>query len=122
MRVNVAIPEAHVTQPVLDAALEAVTRLNEQLIQSGHPTFKQALPTGIKWKPEPPGSEHFDHAGIVAHRGWGDCDDLAPWHAASLRVTGEDKGANAIVVPSGPNRWHAVVRRSNGAIDDPSED
>lgn len=121
MRVNIAIPEADVTQPVLDAGLEAVTRLNEQLIDKGHPTFAQALPHGIRWKPEPPGAEHFDHAGIVAQRGWGDCDDLAPWHAASLRKTGEDPGAKAIVQRSGPNRWHAVVQRSDGRIDDPSK-
>lgn len=121
MRVNVAIPESQVTAPVLDAALEAVTRLNEQLIKSGEaPTFKQALPH-VQWRPEPPGAEHFDHAGIVSARGWGDCDDLAPHHAASLRVSGEDPGARAIVVPSGPQRWHAVVKRSSGKIDDPSE-
>jgi hypothetical protein len=120
MRVNVAIPEAQVTAPVLDAALEAVTRLNEQLIKDGHPTFTQALP-GVKWKPEPPGQEHFDHAGIVAHRGHGDCDDLAPWHAASLRATGQDPGALAVVKPSGPSTWHAVVQRSDGSIDDPSQ-
>lgn len=120
MRVNVAIPESNVNEPVLDAALEAVTRLNEQLIKDGSAsTFKQALPR-VRWKPEPPGAEHFDHAGIVSARGWGDCDDLAPWHAASLRVTGEDRGADAIVVPSGPRRWHAVVRRSDGKIEDPS--
>lgn len=120
MRVNVAIPETHVSAPVLDAALEAVTRLNEALIKSGAaPTFKEALPH-VRWKPEPPGAEHFDNAAIVSARGWGDCDDLAPHHAASLRLSGEDPGAKAIVVPSGPQRWHAVVKRSNGTIDDPS--
>lgn len=123
MRVNVAIPEAHVTKPVLDAALESVTRLNEQLLQEGKaPTFQEALKTkGIQWKPEPPGQEHFDHAGIVAHRGHGDCDDLAPWEAASLRVTGTDPGAKAVVVRSGPHMWHAIVERSDGSHADPSK-
>lgn len=123
MRINVAIPEANVKKPVLDAALEAVTRLNEELIKSGaSPTFKEQLQgPGVRWKPEPPGAEHFDHAGIVAARGWGDCDDLAPWHAASLRVKGVDPGAKAIVIKSGPSRWHAIVERSNGKFEDPSE-
>jgi len=122
MRVNVAIPEAHVSEPVLDAALEAVTTLNEALIKNGDaPTFDQALKNGIKWKPEPPGAEHFDHAQIVSERGWGDCDDLAPHHAATLRVKGIDPGARAIVVRSGPSTWHAVVQRSDGKIEDPSE-
>src|SRR5262245_39874367 len=100
MRVNVAIPEAHVTRPVLDAALEATTRLNEQLLKEGVvPPFRKAV-NAVRWKPEPPGDEHFDHAAVVLGRGWGDCDDLAPWHAASLRATGEDPGAKAFVKKS----------------------
>src|SRR5258706_3119168 len=122
MRINVAVPEAHVTAPVLDAALESVTRLNEEMIQRGEvPTFPQGLSHGVKWKPEPPGQEHFDHAGVVMKRKWGDCDDLAPWHAATLRHSGEDPGAFAVAQRSGPKRWHAVVQRSDGSIDDPSK-
>jgi len=124
VRINVAIPEAHVDAPPLDAALEAVTRLNETLLRSGQvPTAREAIhKDGVRWKPEPPGDEHFDHASTVHQRGWGDCDDLAPWHAASLRHTGEDPGATAIVTRSGPQRWHAIVKRSDGSIDDPSKE
>lgn len=122
MRINVAIPEAHVDAPVLNAALESVTRLNEEMLASGEvPTFTDGLKEGIKWKPEPPGDEHFDHAKTVLRRKWGDCDDLAPWQAASLRHTGEDPDARAIVRRSGPKRWHAIVRRGDGSVDDPSK-
>lgn len=121
MRLNIAIPEAHVSKPVLDAALEAVTRLNEQLIDGGAPTSHQLIEQGAKWKPEPPGQEHFDHAGILAQRGWGDCDDWAPLHAATLRKTGQDPGAVAEVIRTGPHLWHAVVKRSDGSHDDPSK-
>lgn len=122
MRVNVAIPEAHVSPPVLNAALEATTRLDETLLQKGVvPPFRKAV-NAVRWRPEPPGDEHFDHAAVVLGRGWGDCDDLAPWHAASLRASGEDPGAKAFVKKSGPSRWHAVVRRSDGSIDDPSRE
>lgn len=122
MRVNVAIPEAHVDAPVLNAALEATTRLNESMLKSGEiPTFETGRKYGIRWRPEPPGGEYFDHAKLVMGRKWGDCDDLAPWHAASLRHSGEDKRAKAIVTKSGPKRWHAVVRRGDGTIDDPSK-
>lgn len=123
MRIQIAVPEAHVTKPVLDGALEAVTRLNEQLIESGAtPTDEQLIAQGAKWKPEPPGQEHFDHGAIVAQRGHGDCDDWAPLRAARLRVTGEDPGARAVVRKSGPKRWHATVIRSDGSEDDPSLD
>ena len=122
MRIQIAVPEAHVTKPVLDGALEAVTRLNEQLIESGAPTDEDLIARGMKWKPEPPGQEHFDHGGILAKRGHGDCDDWAPLRAARLRVTGEDPGARAVVRKSGPKRWHATVIRSDGSEDDPSLD
>lgn len=123
MRINVAIPESHVDAPVLNSALEAVTRLNEEMIRSGEvPTFEEALKKyGIKWKPEPPGAEHFDHAQTVMRRRWGDCDDLAPWQAASLRVTNEDPNAKAEVYKSGNKRWHAIVSRGDGSTDDPSK-
>src|SRR5258707_4306630 len=121
MRINVAVPEAHVEAPVLDAALEATTRLNESMLARKEiPTFEKGLHHGIRWQPEPPGAEHFDHAATVMKRKWGDCDDLAPWHAASLRHTGADPDAMAVAKRSGPNRWHAVVQRSDGSIDDPS--
>ena len=105
MRIKVAVPEAHVSRPILDAALEATTRVNEAMIHAGElPLFDQVR-NSIRWKPEPPGQEHFDHGGIVTGRGWGDCDDMAPFAAASMRATGEDPGAKAIVKRSGPNRW-----------------
>ncbi len=125
MRVRIAVPEEHVTPDVIDSGLETLTRLNERLILSGRvPTFDEALKAGrVKWKPESnPGEEHFDHAGIVLARGWGDCDDLGPWKAASLRVTGEDRGAFSRIVRTGPQTWHAIVNRSNGALQDPSRD
>lgn len=122
MDIQLAVPETHVSADVLDAALEAITRLDEDMIARGAaPTFDHVLAQGgVRWRPEPPGAERFDNAAIVTARGWGDCDDLAPWHAATLRVTGADPGATAFARPSGPNRWHAVVRRSDGSVDDPS--
>jgi len=119
--VRIAIPDRNVTAPVLDAGLEAVTRLNEALIAEGHaPTFSQAVKNGLQWKPEPPGAERFDHAMKTTARGWGDCDDLAPHRAAELRVTGIDPAARARVYKSGPGRWHAIVERGNGTLEDPS--
>lgn len=122
MRINVAIPESQVSEAPLNAALEAVTALNEQLLADGTvPTAREAIEKhGVRWKPEPPGDEHFDHAHTVISRGWGDCDDLAPYEAASLRHTGEDPGATAEVIRSGPRRWHAIVKRSDGTTTDPS--
>lgn len=122
MRLRIAIPEEHVNPAVIDAGLEAVTRLDEQLIKAGKvPLFDEALVAGrVRWQPEPPGQEHFDHAGIVNSRGWGDCDDLAPWAAATERVTGRDPSATARITRSGATTWHARVHRADGSVRDPS--
>lgn len=104
------------------AALEASTRAHEALARAGRlPDITRAISSGaVRWAPEPPGQERFDLATEVVGRGWGDCDDLAPWWAAQLRATGRDPGARAIVRRTGERRWHAVVQRSDGSIDDPS--
>ena len=118
MRIRIAVPEEHVDPPVIDAALEAVTRLDESLIRSGQsPTSDQLVAAGAKWRPENMGDEHFDHGGTIAQRGWGDCDDWAPLHAATLRTSGRDPGAIARVIPSGPSTYHAVVQRGDGRIE-----
>jgi hypothetical protein len=84
------------------------------------PDIEHAIRDGlVKWKPEPfTDGEHFDLAPVVLGRGWGDCDDLAPWLAAQLRMEGEV--ARAIAVKSGSQRYHAVVEREDGQILDPS--
>lgn len=106
----------------IDAALEATTVSQVPLIENGKvPDIRKAIRAGkVKWKPEPPGDEHFDDAKTVLSRGWGDCDDLAPWLAASLRASGEAPDAKAFVYQSGPKRWHAVVDRGDGKVLDPS--
>jgi hypothetical protein len=122
VEIQLAVPETHVSADVLDAALEAVTRLDEDMIVKGKaPPLDRVLAAGrVRWQPEPPGAERFDNAAVVFGRGWGDCDDLAPWHAATLRANGIDPEATAFARQSGPGRWHAVVRRSDGSVDDPS--
>jgi len=120
MRIRLAIPDKHVTPEVLEAALETTTLANESAIRSGEaPSLDAALSRGLKWRPEPfTDGEHFDLAQVVSKRGWGDCDDLAPWLAAEMRA----QGVNAIprVYKSGKDRWHVVVEDEDGRILDPS--
>jgi len=123
MRIRVAIPDSLVGPATIGPALESVTRLNQALLKQGLvPRLSTLIRRGkVKWRPEPRGhGEHFDAADTVATRGWGDCDDLAPYWAAELRETGIDPNARVTIKRTGPHRWHAIVRRSDGSIDDPS--
>lgn len=123
MRIQVAVPEEHVDPAVINASLEAVTRLNENMIRAGDsPTSDELVERGAVWRPENMGDEHFDHGGTIAERGWGDCDDWAPLHAATLRVSQEDPEATAVVIPSGPSTYHAVVQRGDGRLELGDED
>lgn len=126
MRIKIAVPDElddKDRKQALNAALEAVTISNEGLFHRGKaPKITGLIKAGkVKWQPEPPGDEHFDLVTTVAARGWGDCDDLAPAYAGQLRATGVDPGARAFVKKSGPDRWHALVRRSDGTVEDPSK-
>jgi hypothetical protein len=122
VRIKLAIPDRLVTPEALEAALTATTLANEQAILHGEvPQLEDAIADGVRWRPEPfKDGEHFDLAEQVLGRGWGDCDDLAPWLAGDLRASGEDAGAMPRVYQSGPNRWHVVVQTSDGEILDPS--
>lgn len=124
MRIRLAVPDRYCDAGVIGAALEAVTRANEAMIADGAaPTSDELLRRGARWAPEPfTDGEHFDLASTIAKRGVGDCDDWAPAHAATLRASGVDPGARAIVRATRPGRWHAVVLRSDGSIEDPSRD
>jgi hypothetical protein len=123
MRIRLAIPDSLVGSSTVEPALESVTRLNQALLREGLvPRLSTLLRRRkVRWAPEPRGhGEHFDAADTVVSRGWGDCDDLAPYWAAELRETGADPHARVTMRRTGAHRWHAVVRRSDGSVDDPS--
>lgn len=123
MRIRLAIPDHLVTPAALEAALEATGLANAEAIRRGEiPHAEDAIAAGVKWKPEPfLDGEHFDLGHQVQARGWGDCDDLAPWLTGSLRASGEDEDAVTRILKTGKNRWHAVTQLSDGQIVDPSK-
>lgn len=74
---------------------------------------------GVSYRDEP--RDVWRHAIDVSTEGWGDCEDLAAYRAAELRFSGEDDAARVAVYQSGPGRYHAVVARGDGSIEDPSK-
>jgi len=105
-----------------EAALEGLTRVNVGLMCGDDGPEGVGLPSlyesGVRYKNEP--RDVWRHAVDVAREGWGDCEDLSAYRAAELRVSGEDPDAAVSLYRSGPNRFHAVVRRGDGTYEDPS--
>lgn len=80
------------------------------------------LPTvygsGVKYAVPPHGTWRYPHE--ICRDGWGDCEGLSAWRAAELRVSGADPAARVQVYKTAPRRWHAIVIRGDGWVEDPS--
>lgn len=129
----------------LKVILESLTTVNQQFLQKFNvpPLYR----SGVKYREEPLGLMRFkpvNSAGLIDNqhaqnllgpleefaaipviydRGWGDCDDLAPWRCAELRNYGE-KAKIRIQwkrMRNGHKLFHIVVRRENGMVEDPSK-
>lgn len=112
MEARIIIPDV-LKHAGLDAALQGLQALAERdLMSLGQ--WPALYDSGVRYKREPRGSERWLTPSVVLLKGEGDCEDLAAYRAAELRVTGEDPGARAVVVRSGDRTWHAVVDRTEG--------
>lgn len=95
-----------------------------QLIQ--FPRIPKLYNSGCRWERDicrtnvPGACERFLSPLDVLREGRkGDCDDFAPWKAAEMILEG-DRKARAIAIPAPGVGYHAVVKRGNGMIEDPS--
>lgn len=103
----------------ISAALEALTGINAVMIaERGLPDVYDAK---VTYRRERPGRERWQNAAETLALGYGDCEDLACWRAAWLRVN-EAEPARAVAIPGGPHTIHIVVVRGDGSIEDPSAD
>ncbi len=118
----------HVTMEVpaersaIEAAVEGLASLNYNLMRSSHVSgdgYPPLYASGIVYRREVPGREDWQSADRLLAGGEGDCEDLAAYRTAELRLAGEP--ARVAIVPTrGGTMYHAVVRRANGEIEDPS--
>lgn len=129
--------------------LEANVRTNQLYLATHHvPCLYQS---GVRYEMEPEGSiEEFAAIPVVIARGWGDCDDLAPWRVAELRQAGDKSKIrlswkcilgcldckkqwmatadnrncpncqSSNFQQAGRKEFHVVVRRQDGRVEDPS--
>lgn len=105
----------------LKPILEALTTVNLLFLHTHHVPLLYS--SGVRYQNEPKEwpNECFDTIPKVIERGWGDCDDLAPWRCAELRKAGERAKIRIQWkrLPTG-KLYHIVVRREDGRIEDPS--
>lgn len=107
------------SKPFLTAALEGLTALDAVYLERHDAPL--LYESGVRYQREPAGNEQWLTVPQVEAVGWGDCEDLAAWRAAELRVhLGEP--ARAIAIRTGAKKFHAVVRRADGSIEDPSRE
>jgi hypothetical protein len=101
--------------------LEALVEINRLYLRTHHapPLYH----SHVRYQPEPEDGMPEEFAAIpkILSRGWGDCDDLAPWRVAELQEAGE--AARIRITwrrPGGRRLYHVLVRRADGRIEDPS--
>lgn len=116
-------------RPILEACV-----LNDMLYLALHKNVPALYASGVRYENEPHWTfqgepvEEFAAIPIVMGRGWGDCDDLAPWRCAELRVKSRENAKIRIQwqrqkLPGGKlgrKYFHIVVRRADNTIEDPS--
>mgnify|MGYP001566199856 CR=1 FL=1 len=102
---------------VAEAYLTGLTAANRQIM--GYASLPPLYSTKVAWSLGDVGTLPLAHT--VLRRGRAACGPLAAYRAAELQRHGENARAVVVPSPSGiAGRWHAVVRRGNGSIEDPS--
>lgn len=100
----------------MEAASQGIVALNRAIMR------RQPLPplyrSNVRYQKESLGSENWRTADEVYRLGYGDCEDLANYRTAELQLEGEL--ATTKIRRTGFRKFHAVVRRENGRIEDPS--
>lgn len=116
MRTTINIP-ASMGLRFTEAALEGLARLATE-DHAAH-ELPPLYTSGIRYRREQ-GTENWLLPSEALVAGVADCEDLSAYRVGELRATGVDPAARIVVEQSGPRTLHAVVRRGNGTIEDPS--
>jgi hypothetical protein len=109
---------ARVDAPQVTVLVRALTALNMLYLRT-HPRAPLLHKSGVVYKTQPGSSERFKTIPAILAAGNADCDQLAPWRAAELRVR-YGIAAMPEVKRMGKNLWHVYVRYPDGRVEDVS--
>jgi hypothetical protein len=112
---------------VLKHLLEALTVANIAYLLK-HPHTPNLYESGVRYEEEPANRDEWQDIPDTIARRTGDCEDLASWRVAELRVRGgEPQATHAITVAELPNAsgetvttYHIRVLHEDGSVEDPS--
>jgi hypothetical protein len=104
--------------------LEALVGIDCEYLQA-HPETPWLYDSGVRYREEPAGEERWQSIPISIERRTADCEDLATWRVAELRVRLGEPATCATLRQvdrrTGRVVWHITVRRANGEPEDPSK-
>ncbi len=108
----------------IEAVCEGLSGLNMWLLTEAagrmrelHGSFPSIYEAGVKYRPEPVGSEEFWSIHQLLDRGAGDCEDLSAARVAEYRMEGVLARVAVVLNNSG---YHAIVELPDGSTEDPS--
>jgi hypothetical protein len=113
------------TEPAKSLALghllEALTHINCAWLRENDRT-PWLYESGVHYQEEPEGRDEWQDIPETIARGEGDCEDLACWRLAELRVRSREDAMPFVkhTVYGDRTIYHVAVRRSDGRIEDPS--
>lgn len=117
MRTTINIPAAMGARFV-EAALEGLSQLATE--QHAAQQLPPLYTSGVRYVRER-GTEHWQTPMELLTSGTGDCEDLSAYRVGELRASGVDPDASVVIERTGPRTLHAIVRRGDGSLEDPSQ-
>jgi hypothetical protein len=107
-------------EAVLRLMMEALIAANVAFLRR-HPETPRLYESGVRYEEEPGTQDDWNDIPETLSLGVGDCEDLAGWRIAELRIAGELTAMPRVSVFAEGNRvtYHVAVRRAAGLIEDP---
>lgn len=88
-----------------------------------HPEAPDIYQAGVRYEEEPVGQEDWQDIPTTIRMGIGDCEDLACWRAAELRVRYKTQANPTFTYKlrsNGSYLYHITTRHPHGLVEDPS--
>lgn len=111
------------SERVLLGLLSLLVVINESWLRA-HPRAPKLYESGVRYRRERPGREDWLTVPSILERGHGDCEDLASWRIAELRLTGIRAHPRITFRRFGPggrfSLYHITLVYPDGRVEDPS--